>query len=252
VTMLLENATITDLWRLYQDSHDVQVRNELVMRYSGLVKSIVRRVASVSSNYSDNEDLLNFGMIGLINAIEKYDASKGAAFETFAVYRIRGEAIDYLRRNDWVPRGVRKRAWDIENTANRLMIELGHQPTDEELADKLGIGISSLNKSLNDSEKCNIISFEELIQDTVVIENEFADTRTPEGALQEKELRDMLAKSIDDMAERERLVITLYYYEELTLKEISNVMGVSESRVSQMHTKSIEKMKKSLRSYING
>lgn len=250
--MLLENSTITDLWRLYQDFHDIQVRNELVMRYTGLVKSIVRRVASVSSNYSDSEDLLNFGMIGLINAIEKFDDSKGAAFETFAVYRIRGEVIDYLRRNDWVPRGVRKRAWDIENTANRLVIELGRQPTDEELASKLGIEVTSLNKSMSDVEKCNILSFEELIQDTVVIENEFADSKTPEGSLQDKELLEMLANTIKAMPERERLVITLYYYEELTLKEISNVMNVSESRISQMHTKAIEKMKKSLKSYING
>jgi RNA polymerase sigma factor for flagellar operon FliA len=250
--MLLENATITDLWRIYQDFRDIQVRNELVMRYSGLVKSIVRRVASVSSNYSDSEDLLNFGMIGLINAIEKYDGTKGAAFETFAVYRIRGEVIDYLRRNDWVPRGVRKRAWDIENTANRLVIELGRQPTDEELAGKLGIEISSLNKSLSDVEKCNILSFEELIQDTVFIENEFADSKTPEGSLQDKELLEMLAKTIENMPERESLVITLYYYEELTLKEISNIMNVSESRISQMHTKAIEKMKKSLKSYVNG
>ena len=251
MTMVLEKATVDELWKLYSESRDIQVRNEIVMRYTGLVRSIVRRIASVSGNYADSEDLTSFGMLGLIKAVEKYDLSKGVSFETFAVYRVRGEMIDYIRRNDWVPRGVRKRAMEFENSATELSNELGRQPTEAELSQKLGIDRGELKQIYSDIEKFSLVSFEELIQQTVIVENDFEDTRTPEGSLQESELLEVLTRTIDEMSERERLIITLYYYEELTLKEISGVLGVSESRVSQLHSRAIEKMKKTLQHYVN-
>lgn len=252
MTGLVNEQTINSLWKSYKDTLDIELRNQLVLSYAGLVKSIAKRIVSISGNYADLEDLMSYGMIGLIKAVEKFDPDKGVAFETFATYRVRGEIIDYMRRNDWVPRGVRKKSWEIENVSNMLTNELGRQPTDEELAHRLGIQKSDLIQALSEVERFNLVSFEEIIQDTVKIDREFTDFETPEGFLQEDELMYILEKSLDDLPEREKLVLTLYYYEELTLKEISVVIGVSESRVSQLHSRAINKMKTSLKSYING
>lgn len=242
---------VTELWKNYKETGDLELRNEIVLKYGGLVKSIVRRVSSVSGSYTEAEDLTSYGIIGLIKAIEKYDLEKGVTFETFATYRIRGEIIDFMRRNDWVPRSVRKKILDVEVASNSLANELGRQPTEEELSTKLEIGSGELSQTFTEMERYSLISFEEMIYDTVKIDSEFPDFDTPEGHLQENELLDMLAKSLDELPERERLILTLYYYEELTLKEISGIIGVSESRISQIHSRSIEKMKKSLKSYIN-
>ena len=242
---------IAGLWKNYRETESLELRNELVLRYGWLVKSIVRRVSSVSGNYTEAEDLTSYGMIGLIKAVEKFDPGKGVTFETFATYRIRGEIIDFMRRNDWVPRSVRRKILDVETASNSLTSELGRQPTEEELSQKLSIGTGELSQTLSEMERFNLLSFEEMIYDTMKVDSEFPDFDTPEGHLQESELLDMLAKSLDELPERERLILTLYYYEELTLKEISGIIGVSESRISQIHSRAIEKMKKSLRVYIN-
>lgn len=231
MTTLVDETTVSKLWRRFKQTDDIGLRNDLVLSYAGLVKSIVRRIASICGNYADIEDLTSYGMIGLIKAVEKFDLEKGVTFETFATYRVRGEIIDFMRRNDWVPRGVRKRAWDIENTSNIMTNELGRVPSDDELAKKLGLKKDNLLQVLSEIERFNLVSFEEIIQDTVKIDNQFADFDTPEGFLQEDELLDVLAKTLDSLPEREKLVITLYYYEELTLKEISSIIGVSESRI---------------------
>ncbi|MDR3552693.1 MAG: FliA/WhiG family RNA polymerase sigma factor [Clostridia bacterium] len=251
MTMVTEGIETAELWRLYVESRDIELRNELILRYSGLVGSIVRRIAAVSGNYADTEDLQSYGMLGLIKAIEKYDPGRGAAFETFAVYRVRGEVIDYIRRNDWVPRGVRKRAQEFDVTVSTLTNELGRRPQEDELAGRLGLERSELHQLYTDIERFNTVSFEELLQGTLQIGDDFADTKTPEGSVQEHELIETLSAAIEEMPERERLIITLYYYEELSLKEISGVLGVSESRVSQLHSRAISRMKKILTSYLN-
>lgn len=251
-TAVKERASLSELWKTYDETRSLELRNELVLRYAGLVRSIVRRVASVSGNYADSEDLTSYGMLGLIKAIEKYDTHKGVAFETFAVYRIRGEIIDYIRRNDWVPRCVRKKATDFEKTISELANELGRQPDDNEIAVRLGIPGEELKQLYKDIEKFNLVSFEEIIYDNITPESNLMDVKTPEGNLQETELLEMLAAAIDAMPERERLIITLYYYEELTLKEISSIVGVSESRISQIHSKTIKKIRNILVGYVNG
>jgi RNA polymerase sigma factor FliA len=245
---VLEN---TELWKCYKESGDLELRNELVLRYGWLVKSIVRRVSSVSGSYTEAEDLTSYGIIGLIKAIEKFDLDKGVTFETFATYRIRGEIIDFMRRNDWVPRSVRRKILDVETATGNLINELGRQPTDDELSGRLSIGSGELQQTLSEMERYSLISFEEILYDTAKVDSELTDYDTPEGHLQEGELIDMLAKALDELPERDRLILTLYYYEELTLKEISGIIGVSESRVSQIHSRSIERVKKSLKSYIN-
>jgi RNA polymerase sigma factor for flagellar operon FliA len=246
---LVNEREALSLWKMYEKNPNTEFRNKIVLVYVGLVKSIVRRVAYLSGNYVDAEDLTSYGMIGLIKAVEKYDPDKGVTFETFATYRIRGEIIDYMRRNDWVPRGVRKRSMEVEKASNEFKMVFGREPTEDELSKKLGVKKSNIVEALNDADRLSLISFEELIQDAVNIKTDLSSDDTPEENLQEVELFDVLAKAIDELHERERLVITLYYYEELTLKEISVVLGVSESRISQMHTKAVGILKKSLAEY---
>jgi RNA polymerase sigma factor for flagellar operon FliA len=246
---LVDEMVAVSLWKMYKENPGTEMRNKIVLTYAGLVKSIVRRAAYLSGNYVDVDDLTSYGMIGLIKAVEKYDTDKGVTFETFATYRIRGEIIDYMRRNDWVPRGVRKRSMEVEKASNEFKMAFGHDPTEDELSKKLGVKKSDIIEALNDAERLSLISFEELIQDAVNVKTDLSSDDTPEDSLQEVELVDVLTKAIDDLHEREKLVITLYYYEELTLKEISVVLGVSESRVSQMHTKAVGILKKTLADY---
>lgn len=248
---VVQEKNETELWSRFQRTRSREARNDLVLQYGWLVRSIVRRLAAVSGNYVDAEDLASYGMLGLIEAVEKFDESKGVTFETFATYRVRGEIIDYMRRNDWVPRSVRKRVTDVENAMNDLMSELGRRPTDGELAAKLGVDGRGLRQTLADRERYNLISFEELLYDSARVCGEPCDSETPESRLQESELLDVLAKTLDSLPEREKLILTLYYYEELTLREISGILGVSESRVSQIHSRAVRRMRKSLQDYMN-
>lgn len=250
VTVVQEKKT-AELWAKYQQTRSRENRNDLVLQYGWLVKSVVRRIAAVSGNYVEAEDLVSYGTLGLIEAVEKYDGSKGVSFETFATYRIRGEIIDYMRRNDWVPRSVRKRVTDVENAMNDLMTELGRRPTDRELAARLGVEARDLRQILADRERYNLISFEELLYDSSRTCSEPSELETPESRLQEGELLEVLAKALDNLPEREKLILTLYYYEELTLREISGILGVSESRVSQIHSRAVGRMRKSLTAYMN-
>lgn len=247
--VLLDDRSVVNLWKSYRDHPDIELRNRLVLLYAGLVKSIAKRAASISGSYVDTEDLSSFGMLGLIKAVEKFNPDKGVTFETYATYRVRGEIIDYMRRNDWVPRGVRKRAQEIEKAAESFKNEYSRDPTEEELSKRLGVKQCDIQKTLWESERFNLISFEEIIQDSVKAEYNFVSDETPETSLARGELVEVLAKAIDDLPERERLVVTLYYHEELTLKEISSVMGVSESRVSQLHTRAVKDLRETLAAY---
>lgn len=247
--ILLDETTIVDLWKSYRDNPDIELRNKIVLTYAGLVKSIARRAASVSGSYVDIEDLTSFGMIGLIKAVEKFDPDKGVTFETYATYRIRGEIIDYMRRNDWVPRGVRKKAQEIEKASEQFKNENMREPTESELSAAMGVKRTDISQALWENARFNMISFEELIQDTIRTDSSFVSDDTPENSLAQEELVDVLAQAIDNLPERERLVITLYYYEELTLKEISTVLSVSESRVSQLHTRAVKDLKAALKKY---
>lgn len=245
-----EKITDTDLWKEYEKTRSPEVRNELVMRHTGLVYSIVRRISC--SNYDDTEDLTSYGMLGLIEAVEKFKPNQGVAFDTFATYRIRGEIIDYIRRNDWVPRNVRKRAIRFENDLKDFSDRLGRRPTDTEIMREFGIEEPKLKQIYSDIDRFNVFSFEDLLQSCTPCAGKDGDSQySPEGALQEKELTEVLSKAIEEMPERERLIITLYYYEEFSLKEISGILGVSESRVSQLHSKAIKRMKKTLQAYAN-
>jgi RNA polymerase sigma factor for flagellar operon FliA len=231
-------------------TRDKGIRDRLILTYAPLVKYVAGRLGSGLPAHVDEGDLVSYGLLGLIGAIERYDPSRDIKFETYAIARIKGAIIDELRALDWVPRSVRSRAREIERAIGELEAKTGVAPTDEQIAAKIGISVDELEESLADISRSSIAALDELwsvtgdgdqisLMDT--IEDESGPK--PEAALDQTEMREALADAIARLPEREKLVITLYYYEELTLREIGEVLGVTESRVSQLHTKAILRLK---------
>jgi RNA polymerase sigma factor for flagellar operon FliA len=239
------------LWREYRRSRDQALRDRLILTYAPLVKFVAGRLGSGLPAHVEENDLVSYGLLGLIGAIERYDPDRDVKFETYAIARIKGSIIDELRALDWVPRSVRSRARDIERAIAALEAKLHRAPTDEEIAQRLGITQSELEDSLTDISRSSIAALDELwtisssTGDQVSLMETIEDPQGPEPqtALAQTELREALGEAIARLPEREKLVITLYYYEELTLREIGEVLGVTESRVSQLHTKAILRLK---------
>jgi RNA polymerase sigma factor for flagellar operon FliA len=239
------------LWREYRRSRDQDLRDRLILTYAPLVKFVAGRLGSGLPAHVEENDLVSYGLLGLIGAIERYDPDRDVKFETYAIARIKGSIIDELRALDWVPRSVRSRARDIERAITALEAKLHRAPTDEEIAQRLGITQGELEDSLTDISRSSIAALDELWTissasgDQVSLMETIEDPQGPEpqSALAQTELREALGEAIARLPEREKLVITLYYYEELTLREIGEVLGVTESRVSQLHTKAILRLK---------
>jgi RNA polymerase sigma factor for flagellar operon FliA len=241
----------TTLWRQYRRTKDQAVRDRLILTYAPLVKYVAGRLGSGLPAHVDEGDLVSYGLLGLIGAIERFDPDRDIKFETYAIARIKGSIIDELRAMDWVPRSVRARARDIERAIGELEAKLGRAPNDEEIAAKLGMTQDELDSSLSEISRSSIAALDELwtVQgasgDQVALIDTIEDTQgpAPTKALDQSEMKEMIADAISRLPEREKLVITLYYYEELTLREIGEVLGVTESRVSQLHTKAILRLK---------
>ena len=239
------------LWREYRAKRDEGLRDRLILTYAPLVKYVAGRLGSGLPAHVDDEDLVSYGLLGLIGAIERYDPDRDVKFETYAIARIRGAIIDELRALDWVPRSVRARARDIERAIGELEAKLGRAPTDEEISKKLGITEEELEESLGEIARSSIAALDELwtvsgsTGDQVALIDTIEDESAPDpqGTLSVTEQKEALADAIARLPEREKLVVTLYYYEELTLREIGEVLGVTESRVSQLHTKAILRLK---------
>jgi RNA polymerase sigma factor FliA len=238
------------LWLEYRRTQDKAVRDRLILTYAPLVKYVAGRLGSGLPAHVDEGDLVSYGLLGLISAIERYDPARDIKFETYAIARIKGAIIDELRALDWVPRSVRSRAREIERAIAELEAKLGIAPTDEQIAEKIGITVEELSDSLTDISRSSIAALDELWSvsgegDQVSLMDTIEDTTGPRPAeaLDETEMREALAEAIARLPEREKLVVTLYYYEELTLREIGEVLGVTESRVSQLHTKAILRLK---------
>jgi RNA polymerase sigma factor FliA len=242
-----------ELWQEYREKRDKAVRDRLILTYAPLVKYVAGRLGSSLPAHVDEGDLVSYGLLGLIGAIERYDPDRDIKFETYAIARIRGAIIDELRALDWVPRSVRSRARQIERAIGELEAKLGRAPTDEEIAAKVGVTVDELDNSLTDISRSSIAALDELWSvsgdgDQVSLLDTLEDDNVsqPAEVLDETETREALADAIARLPEREKLVVTLYYYEELTLREIGEVLGVTESRVSQLHTKAILRLKSRL------
>jgi RNA polymerase sigma factor FliA len=239
------------LWQEYRKSGDQALRDRLILTYAPLVKFVAGRVGASLPAHVDEQDLVSYGLLGLIGAIERFDPSREIKFETFAMARIRGAIIDELRSLDWVPRSVRTRARQIERAIAGLEKELMRAPTDEEIAKKLGVTEEELDDSLLEISRSSVGALDELWSpsggagDSIALIDTIEDESgpDPELSLEQTEVKEALAEAISDLPEREKLVVTLYYYEELTLREIGEVLGVTESRVSQLHTKAILRLK---------
>ncbi|MCX8130297.1 MAG: FliA/WhiG family RNA polymerase sigma factor [Clostridia bacterium] len=235
-----------DLWKQYSDTKDPAIREKLILEYAHLIKFIAGRLNIYFGSNVEYDDLVGFGVFGLIDAIDKFDISKGVKFETYASLRIRGSIIDSIREMDWVPRSLRQKSKELERVYWELENELGHSASDKEIADKLGITTDELNKLLNDVNVSSMVSLEEFLEQNyeigVDVPNANKDDR-PENYAEFSEIKDILADSIDRLPEKEKTVVSLYYFEELTLKEISAIMKVSESRISQLHTKAILRLR---------
>jgi RNA polymerase sigma factor for flagellar operon FliA len=239
------------LWMEFRKSRDQRIRDRLILNYAPLVKYVAGRLGSGLPAHVDEGDLVSYGLLGLIGAIERYDPERDVKFETYAIARIKGSIIDELRAMDWVPRSVRARARDIERAVAELEARLGRAPTDEEISTKLGLTQEELDDSLSEIGRSSIAALDELWTisssggDTVALIDTIEDTQGPEpqAALAKTELKEAIGEAIARLPEREKLVVTLYYYEELTLREIGEVLGVTESRVSQLHTKAILRLK---------
>jgi RNA polymerase sigma factor for flagellar operon FliA len=242
---------VQTLWRDYRRTNDQALRDRLILTYAPLVKYVAGRLGSGLPAHVDEGDLVSYGLLGLIGAIERFDPDRDIKFETYAISRIKGAIIDELRALDWVPRSVRSRARDIERAIAELEAKLRRPPTDEEIAGKVGISVEELEDSLADISRSSIAALDELWTmsgeggDQVSLLETIEDTEgpNPQDALAQTELREALGEAIARLPEREKLVVTLYYYEELTLREIGEVLGVTESRVSQLHTKAILRLK---------
>ena len=240
---------LKELWRRYKLEDDNAARERLVVAYSPLVKFIAGRMASGLPSHVEESDLVSYGLLGLIGAIERFDLEREIKFETFAVARIKGAIIDELRSLDWVPRSVRSRARDVERAHAALEGKLGRSPTDEEMADKLEISVDDFQGALLEIANSSVLALDDLWtfadpdggggQISVLDTIQDPGALDPEAEAHTAEIKDRLADAIESLPERERLVIALYYYENLTLREIGEVLGVTESRVSQLHTKAV-------------
>jgi RNA polymerase sigma factor FliA len=239
------------LWGEFKRTGDRALRDRLILTYAPLVKYVAGRLGSGLPAHVEDDDLVSYGLLGLIGAIERFDPDRDIKFETYAIARIKGAIIDELRSMDWVPRSVRARARDIERAIADLERKLTRAPNDDEIASKLGVSEEEFQDSLLEISRSSIAALDELwagpsgTGDTVSLIDTIEDPQAPEPqqAMAQTELREALSESIARLPEREKLVVTLYYYEELTLREIGEVLGVTESRVSQLHTKAILRLK---------
>lgn len=227
------------LWLKYKETKSVELRNAIAENYLPLVRIVCGRLAVSLPPHLDKDDLLSSGFFGLLDAIDRFDPTRNVKFETYAALRIRGAMLDYLRSKDWIPVSMRQRIRKYEQTVSQLENELGRSATDKELAAAMGISVDELQTLINQCNAATIIPLEEYLKTDV---NEAVDTN-PANSTEMFDLKDTLAKAIERLPEKERTVVSLYYYEELTLKEISLVLHLTEARISQLHTKAIFRMR---------
>ncbi len=232
--------TNDELWQIYSKTKDKQVRKKLIEKYIGLVKIVAGRMYNYYGSKIEYDDLVSFGVLGLIDSIERFDVDRNIKFETYAQIRIKGAIVDNIRKLDWIPRSLRKKSKEIQNEMLKLENKLGRTPSNAELAEHLNIPLKELEETLANTVNFNVTSLEDLLANKGEhILDDGKDIDMPEEVFEKKELKEILGAIIDSLPTNQKTVISLYYYEELTYKEISKIMELSESRISQIHSKAI-------------
>ena len=252
----LDEVPTAELFQLYKQTGDQNLKWPLVMRYMGLVKSIALQVRGVYSSFAQVDDIVNEGLLTLAVAVDKFDPDKGIKFETYVSKRIRGMVIDLARKQDWLPRNIRQRAKEIDTAVSHLANELGRFPTDHEVASHLGIPTDKYQKEAARVALSNTLSLDALM-DARDLEGYRFEVSTedpavqPETVLEDQELQETLAQGIASLQKNEQIVLSLYYEKNLHMKEIAQVMGVSEPRISQIHSRAIQKLREHMGAYMN-
>ncbi|WP_313341548.1 FliA/WhiG family RNA polymerase sigma factor [Sedimentibacter sp.] len=241
-----------ELWEQYYATRDINVRNQIIEKYSYLVKIIALKLRGIYQQYGDVDDIVNEGIIALMDVVEKYDITKNTKFETYASIRIKGSIIDYVRKQDWIPRKVKSDYKTIKDAEDKLTNSLGRTPKDDEVAQYLKMDMKEYNQIVNNAFGTSILSFEELLGEANLTETEMSiGYELPEEEVELKELYKVLVDSVNKLGEKEKLVVSLYYKEDLKLKEIADILNISNSRVSQIHTSALQKLEKSIMNYQN-
>lgn len=245
---------IQALWARYRAKACPTARQELIAAYAPLAKQVVDSLRPRGSASVDYEDMIGAALIGLIDAIDRFDPQRGVQFQTYATWRVRGAVLDMLRSMDWVPRSIRHKEADLQQAYERLENELGRAATDEEVAQALGMTADEFARSLEQVAPLAVLSLDETLSrgqegESLTLGDTLADTRTagPEDHAERREMLRLLAEAIDSLPEQERIVITLYYYEGPTLKQIGKVLSVTESRACQVHSKAILRLQAKMR-----
>ncbi len=236
------------LWEQYHKKKTPQLREQLILEYAGVVNLVAGRLSMYLGYTVEYDDLVGYGIFGLIDAIDKYDMAKNVKFETYASLRIRGAILDEIRKMDWIPRTLRQKQKKMDAAAAKIEAECGRTAKGDEIANELGISVEEYENWKAEAEFTNLISLDDYLEqgNEGRLETMGAKFQQPDHAIQKQELKEMLVEALKKLTEKEQKVITLYYYEELTLKEISQILSVSESRVSQLHTKALKKIKEQL------
>ena len=251
----MDEAGKKKIWEEYAKAKSPEVREKIILEYAPLVKVVAGRLSMYLGYNVEYEDLVSYGIFGLIDAIDKFDFLKDVKFETYASLRIRGAILDQIRKMDWIPRTIRQKQKKIDAVIREIEARYGRSATDEEISAGLGITGEEYLDWQSQMKITNVVSLNEFLEQGSEVPNEAAQSKSvqfdsPEEVLERDELKKMLAESLELLTEKERKVIVLYYYEDLTLKEISNILGVSESRISQLHTRALQKMRGKMGNYI--
>ena len=252
----VEAMPTPDLLALYKQTGDEGLKWPLVLRYEGLIKSAALQIRGVYSSFAQVDDIVSEGILTLLSSIDKFDPDKGIKFETYVAKRIRGMVIDLARKQDWLPRNIRQRAKEIDAAVSDLANELGRFPTDREVADHLGMPTDKYQKEAARVALSNTLSLDALMDARDLEGHRFEvstedPTVQPETVLEDQELQQTLAQGVAALQENEQIVLSLYYEKNLHMKEIAQVMGVSEPRISQIHSRAIQKLRDHMGAYMN-
>lgn len=239
------------LFEQYRLTKDIGLRNDIVLRYMDIVKYVAVSTRGIYCKYAEMDDIVNEGVLALIKAVDSYDIERGVKFETYAAIRVKGAIIDFVRKQDWIPRRVRHFGHTLDSAYNELYTRLDRHPTNQELADYLEMPKEKLLRAMADLAGANTLSFEELLYEDNFEDMEQGGTSSADQDLYEKELKQVLTAAIDELKPREKQVISLYYYERLKFGDIAKVLNVTESRVCQIHSKAMLLLKRKLKEYMS-